>query len=171
MNAENQKLKTMLSQISQSYSTLQMHLVTMTQQQQQQTQKSTQVGMQGKGDEDQKQIVPRQFLDLGPSGNNESTDEMTSQTLSDDERTVDRSGSPNNNNNNQGKRVREDSPEDSDTQGWVSNKAPKLGASNKGGTSPPAEQAAAELATMRKARVSVRARSEAPMVSVSLYID
>ena len=119
--------------------------------------------MQGKGDQDNKQIVPRQFLDLGPSENNESID-GTSQTLSEDERTLDRSGSPR-------KRIRDDSPEDSDPQGWVSNKAPKLGASNMGapnkGTSPPAEQAPAELATMRKARVSVRARSEAPMVSTN----
>lgn len=157
MNVENQKLKTMLSQMSQNYSTLQMHLVTLMQQQQQQ--KSTQnEGMQGKGDQDNKQIVPRQFLDLGPSENNESIDGMTSE----DERTLDRSGSPR-------KRTREDSPEDSDPQGWVSSKAPKLGASNMGaptkGTSPPAEQAPAELATMRKARVSVRARSEAPMIS------
>ncbi|KAJ8422999.1 hypothetical protein Cgig2_020922 [Carnegiea gigantea] len=162
MNAENQKLKTMLSQISQNYSTLQMHLVPLMQQQQRQQKSMQNEGMQGKGDQDNKQIVPRQFLDLGPSENNESMDGMTSQTLSEEERTLDRSGSPR-------KRIREDSPEDSDPQGWVSNKAPKLGASNMGapnkGTSPPAEQAPAELATMRKARVSVRARSDAPMIS------
>jgi len=119
--------------------------------------------MQGKAEE-RKNIIPRQFLDLGPSSNND-TDEMTSQTLSDDERTLD--GSPRTKEGNgsyehakAGSHGREDSPEDAD---WVPNKAPKLNTPR--GNNSPIEQAAAE-ATMRKARVSVRARSEAPMVSM-----
>ena len=51
--------------------------------------------------------------------------------------------------------VREESPEQS-SQGWAPNKAPKLSSSSN------SEQA--QEATMRKTRVSVRARSEAPMV-------
>lgn len=164
MNAENQKLKTMLSQITQNYNTLQMHLVALMQQQQQKHIQKTEQheGMQGNGDKENKHLVPRQFLDLGPSGNNESTTGTTLQMVSDDERTIDRSGSPHN--SNQGKRIREESPDESDPQGWVPNKASKLSGPNKG-TSPPIDQSAAELATMRKARVSVRARSEAPMIS------
>lgn len=58
-----------------------------------------------------------------------------------------------------GKRIgREESPE-SETQGWVPNKVPKLNSTG----SKPIDQHSSE-ATMRKARVSVRARSEAPMV-------
>lgn len=171
MNTENQKLKSMLSQVSHNYSALQVHFVTLMQQQQQQLLKgeSTQQHevMQAKAEE-RKNIVPRQFLDLGPSSKNNETDEMTSHTLSDDERNLDgRSGSPQNKESNvsydHGKggsgHGREDSPEDSD---WVPNKAPKLNPPR--GNSSPVDQAAAE-ATMRKARVSVRARSEAPMIS------
>ncbi|XP_074307481.1 putative WRKY transcription factor 31 [Silene latifolia] len=180
MNAENQKLKNMLSQVSQNYNALQMHLVTvMKQQQQHQKGDNTQeleANMQGKTDDKKPHMVPRQFLDLGPSCNNETV-ELPSQMVSEQERTLDRStGSPknmmeiasrNNNNNNDimlydnGKGIREESPEDSETQGWVPNKVPKL---NVPRVNSPVEQAAAE-ATMRKARVSVRARSEAPMIS------
>ena len=113
--------------------------------------------------------MPRQFMDLGPSA---ETDELSNS--SSDERT--RSGTPQNHvedaspKNNaklphdqekssfrDGKRIgREESPE-SESQIW---KAQKL--------DPSASRAAIEQstdATMRKARVSVRARSEAPMVS------
>ncbi|XP_021719733.1 probable WRKY transcription factor 31 [Chenopodium quinoa] len=182
MNTENQKLKSMLNQVSNNYNTLQMHLVTVMQQQQQQQNlrkgenSQHEAIMQGKAEE--KPMVPRQFLDL-VSGANTETDERTSQTLSDDERTVDRSGSPLNSmevasrannkelnlaNYDNGKRIREESPEGSDAQGWGHNKVPKLMNNVVKPTSPPVDQAAAE-ATMRKARVSVRARSEAPMIS------
>lgn len=102
--------------------------------------------------------MPRQFMDLGPGGPAE-TDEVSHSSSED--RTV--SGSPRNINKNEvvreGKRVgREESPE-SESQGWVPNKAPKLSPSKPAAI----DQSAAE-ATMRKARVSVRARSEAPMV-------
>lgn len=105
-------------------------------------------------------MVPRQFLDLGPSV---ETDEVSNS--SSEERT--RSGTPPNNNNNNtsnGKhemeRVnREESPE-SENQCWGPNKAQKL---NNNSSNKSMEQSTE--ATMRKARVSVRARSEAPMVS------
>ena len=97
-------------------------------------------------------VVPRQFLDLGPSGTAEM-DEPTNS--SSEERTL--SGSPHNNmelSRNKGV-GREESPE---SQGWAPNKVAKRKASTK-----TVDHAQAE-ATMRKARVSVRARSEAPMV-------
>ncbi|KAK9715018.1 hypothetical protein RND81_06G136900 [Saponaria officinalis] len=182
MNAENQKLKNMLTQVSQNYNALQMHLVTLMQQQQQQLQKGENIQQQHEGNmqskaEEKRPMVPRQFLDLGPSSVNNETDELTSQTLSDEDRTLDRSiGSPQNtmevasrnNNSNKdvvmydhGKGVREESLEESDNQGWLPNKVPRL---NVPRVNSPVEQATAE-ATMRKARVSVRARSEAPMIS------
>lgn len=90
-------------------------------------------------------------MELGPSGTTEM-DELTNS--SSEERTL--SGSPRNNmelSRNKGI-GREESPE---SQGWAPNKVPKLNSSKT------LDHAAAE-ATMRKARVSVRARSEAPMV-------
>lgn len=110
-------------------------------------------------------VVPRQFMDLGPGGPADQTDEVSHSSSED--RTI--SGSPRNVNKNEvvreGKRVgREESPE-SESQGWNSNKIPKLNPSK-----PAAVDQSAE-ATMRKARVSVRARSEAPMVLTALILS
>lgn len=124
-------------------------------------------------------MVPRQFLELGPStAAAAETDDQVSNSSSED-RTP--SATPQNMgvapfNHKQenstaafrdgNKRVgREESPE-SETQGWVSNKVPKLNTSS---SSKPIDQQSTE-ATMRKARVSVRARSEAPMVHISISI-
>lgn len=125
-------------------------------------------------------MVPRQFIDLGPSA---EIDHEVSNSSSDEERTL--SGTPPNNvevaskeciksngknemvsfddraaaaaENSNGKRIgREESP-GSETQGWgPNNKVQKLNSAK--GIDQSSE------ATMRKARVSVRARSEAPMV-------
>ncbi|PSS10379.1 WRKY transcription factor [Actinidia chinensis var. chinensis] len=176
MNAENQRLRGMLSQVSNNYSTLQLHLMTIMQQQQQQQQQqssraeSTHQHQIAEGrSEDKKQEsvlprLPRQFMELGPIAAME-TDDPPSQSSS-EERT--HSGSIHNNKNDivpfdqekgnyrDGKVLgREESPE---SDGWVPNKVPKLNASKSG-----VDQAAE--ATMRKARVSVRARSEAPMIT------
>lgn len=124
-------------------------------------------------------MVPRQFMELGPAATAE-TDEPSQS--SSEGRSRDRSGSPHNNtevvskefhsqnsiNNREivpldhdktdfgdGRIRREESP-DRSSQGWGPNKLPKLPTSNN------VEQSSE--ATMRKARVSVRARSEAPMV-------
>ncbi|XP_007026134.2 PREDICTED: probable WRKY transcription factor 31 [Theobroma cacao] len=176
MNAENQKLRDMLSHVSNNYSALQMHLVTLMQQQRNQGAESTQEHevRQGKSEEKKHDvIVPRQFMDLGPSGTAEA-DEMSHS--SSEERT--QSGSPPSNaeiasknyvkSKNEisqfdqetssfrdGKRIgREESPE---SEGWGPNKAQKLNPAK------PVDQSTE--ATMRKARVSVRARSEAPMIT------
>lgn len=135
--------------------------------------------VEGKAEDKKHEVmVPRQFLDLGPSATAE-TDEASNS--SSEERTL--SGTPPNNNvevaskeyvkcngksemvsfdqaeNSNGKRIgREESPE-SESQGWGANKVQKLNSSAKG-----TDQS--NEATMRKARVSVRARSEAPMVGL-----
>lgn len=171
MNSENQRLKGMLTQVSNSYSALQMHLVTLMQQQQQQQQQlisrteSTQAHeevVEAKCNEEKKQekegtIVPRQFMEPGPSGSKpDPMDEPSKSHSSSEERTL--SGSPRNNMElmSRDKAIgREESPE---SESWAPNKAPKLMNSSK-----PVEQSTE--ATMRKARVSVRARSEAPMIS------
>lgn len=85
----------------------------------------------------------RQFMELGPLTNTDT--DANSAAIGSSENKDDR---------NKG---------DSPSQGWISNKLPKLTES----TTNPIVIGAAEQAkdaTMRKARVSVRARSDAPMV-------
>ncbi|KAH7545714.1 hypothetical protein FEM48_Zijuj01G0123000 [Ziziphus jujuba var. spinosa] len=193
MNAENQKLKDMLTQVTNNYSALQMHLVSIMQHQQINHQKNQELDdqtVEGKSDDKKNHhheigggggaIVPRQFLDLRPSSATAETDDQVSNSSSED-RT--RSATPQNvevaskdyvgkseiapfdqenSTFRDGKRLgREESPE-SETQGWVPNKVPKL---NNGGSKPIDQQQSSSEATMRKARVSVRARSEAPMIT------
>ncbi|KAK6124502.1 hypothetical protein DH2020_041755 [Rehmannia glutinosa] len=126
MNAENQRLRGMLTQVTNNYSALQMHLVTLMQQPKNSRTDSTQ--------------------------EHEMAADEQSNSLS-EERTL--SGSPRNNVElSRNKRMgREESPE---SEGWAPQKAAKLNPIK------PVDQSAE--ATMRKARVSVRARSEAPMV-------
>ncbi|THF96910.1 WRKY transcription factor 6-like [Camellia sinensis] len=95
MNAENQRLRGMLSQVSHNYSTLQMQLMTLMQHQQQQS--STMIV-----EEDKKHheaggpVVPRQFMDLGPNAATETDEPSRS---SSEERTPSGSGSPPNHKN------------------------------------------------------------------------
>ncbi|KAK1556466.1 hypothetical protein Q3G72_005424 [Acer saccharum] len=174
MNLENQKLKEMLSQVTSNYHALQMHLVALMQHQQQ-----NQIVEGGKLSDDKKpeSVVPRQFLDLGPSAAAAEIDHEVSNNISSSEERTQSGTPPNktdivsldqdNSSIRDGKRInREESPE-SETQGgnWGPNKAQKL--NNSTAAVAPAksiDQSSAE-ATMRKARVSVRARSEAPMIT------
>ncbi|QCD77158.1 probable WRKY transcription factor 31 [Vigna unguiculata] len=168
MNAENKKLKEMLSHVTGNYTALQMHLMTLMHQNQRTVNTENEV-VQGKAGDKNDGVgggkVPRQFLDIGPSGAAEADDQVSDS--SSDERT--RSSTPQNNNIEVGTRDgarnvnakrelgREESP-DSESQGWATNKLQKVNPSNA------IDQSTTE-ATMRKARVSVRARSEAPMIS------
>ncbi|XP_057962083.1 probable WRKY transcription factor 31 [Malania oleifera] len=170
MNKENQKLKEMLAQVTNNYSTLHMHFLTLMQHQQNRPADAPhEANEDGKSEENKHEgaLIPRQFMDLGPSTATAETDEPCDS--SSEERT--RSGSPPNaseivskeqksTNKNDIVSIdgRDESPE-SETQGWVSNKVPKLNSPK-----PMAMDQSAE-ATMRKARVSVRARSEAPMIT------
>ncbi|KAF8414121.1 hypothetical protein HHK36_002120 [Tetracentron sinense] len=158
INEENHRLRGMLNRVSSNYNALQMHLETITQQQQNRKDQSMQENEmldgkleEKKGDVGEGLIVPRQFMDLGLA----ATAEMDEPSQSSSEgRTRDGSGSP----RNIDKRIgREESPEQG-LQGWVPNKVPKLNPSSES-----VDQSTE--ATMRKARVSVRARSEAPMIT------
>lgn len=98
---------------------------------------------QGKKEENGGVMVPRQFLELSPGGtnrimNNEQSGSSSEERLPSGNKRLDRD-------------------ENQEPEGWEPNKAPKLSPPK-----PAADQPAE--ATMRKARVSVRARSEAPMV-------
>ncbi|KAG5012781.1 hypothetical protein JHK86_025042 [Glycine max] len=95
MNAENKKLKEMLSHVTGNYTVLQMHLVTLMQQNQQRTET-----MENGGKVEDKNHgvgggkVPRKFLDIGPSDRAKVDDQVFDSSF--DERT--RSSMPQNNN-------------------------------------------------------------------------
>lgn len=157
MNTENQRLREMLSQVTSNYNTVQKHLVTLMQQQQD--------GKPEKNDEQKKSngglIVPRQFMDLGLAAAAAAEVDTDEPSVSSTEgRSHDRSGSPNvevaskefrsrkRGSSEEGRGIgREDSPD--------ANKVPRFNSS---------KNVDQTEATMRKARVSVRARSETPMV-------
>ncbi|XP_037493373.1 probable WRKY transcription factor 31 [Jatropha curcas] len=177
MNSENQRLRDMLSQVTNNYNALQMHLAALMQQQRHnlgtEAAQENEV-VQGKPDEKKHEVVPRQFLDLGPSAeadeiSNSSSDERTRSSTPQtniDAASVRNNGKlemgsydQENSSFRDGKRIgREESPE-SESQGWNPNKLQKLNSSANKGIDQSTE------ATMRKARVSVRARSEAPMIT------
>ncbi|KAH6775954.1 hypothetical protein C2S52_013515 [Perilla frutescens var. hirtella] len=138
MKGENQRLKGMLTHISNNYTALQMQLNTLMQQQQNSALiETTQLHkiIERKAEEKKE---ARQFLELSP---NQMNDEQS--VSSSDERS------------SRNKRVNRDENHESEPY-----KAPKLSPPP---SNPPVDQPAE--ATMRKARVSVRARSEAPMIS------
>ncbi|CAN4103520.1 unnamed protein product [Withania somnifera] len=168
MNGENRRLTDMLNQVTSNYSTLQMHVMTMMQQQEENGQRD------GKSDEVKQQqhnqnghgggqMVPRQFMDLGLATGAATGSEAEEASLSSSEGRSGREKSRSPMNNMESGSTcgigREDSPEKG-SPGWGPNKIPRLG---NGSTNKPADQATE--ATMRKARVSVRARSEAPMIT------
>ncbi|KVH96769.1 hypothetical protein Ccrd_001141 [Cynara cardunculus var. scolymus] len=143
MNTENQRLRGMLSQVSNNYTALQMHIANEIQKQQH-SRKQTILQDQKV---DHQGSVSRQ---PGPTSRDSSSEERTQSgsTLNALELTK-------NGDTIGAKRIARENTPDSD--GWVSNKLPKLNPSKN------TEQA--NESTMRKARVSVRARSEAPMMA------
>ncbi|KAJ0914736.1 putative transcription factor WRKY family [Helianthus annuus] len=131
MNTENQRLRGMLSQVTNNYTVLKLHVANEMQKQQNQ-----------KVDYHQ-EMVAKQLIELGPTSHDSSSEERT------------QSGSTKNGDHKAGKRNGRENTRDSDA--WIANKVPKLNGSKI--VEQPNES------TMRKARVSVRARSEAPMIT------
>ncbi|XP_075505537.1 WRKY transcription factor 6-like [Primulina tabacum] len=161
MNAENNRLRGMLTQISNSYTGLQTHLASLMQSQQNSTTPNTQEHVHeivDRNSEEKKQEngevlkARRQFSDLSPGAANKLASERYSNSTSEEKS---QSGSPKVTELlPRSKRIgREESPEMEDR---APNKVPKLYPSKR-------DHETSE-ATMRKARVSVRARSEAPMI-------
>ncbi|KAI8558276.1 hypothetical protein RHMOL_Rhmol04G0078300 [Rhododendron molle] len=157
MNVENQRLRDALNQVTSNYNTLQMHLITLTQHQNHRNRDHKTENNSANGNPEVNnnrlhggfsggQVVPRQFMDLGLASAAD-TDEPALSPSEEERLPV---------NNAAAKELcddhaREDSPEDG------SNKVARL--------NPAKNVDQATEATMRKARVSVRARSEAPMIS------
>ncbi|XP_020266472.1 probable WRKY transcription factor 31 [Asparagus officinalis] len=209
LKEENQRLRSVLSQVTGNYNSLHMQFITFMQQKNTQRQINNdgspqvqEVDIDEKMDTKKQAIIPRQFMDLGlasvdvddgssmeGAGGGGSRERSTSPSNNVDisninfEGQLAEDGSLNNNelgyNINSGfkKEVassfdrsiksqssgsvdvvcREEIRERSN-QGWGPNKSPKLST-----TCNNSDQA--QEATMRKARVSVRARSEAPMIA------
>ncbi|URE09601.1 WRKY transcription factor [Musa troglodytarum] len=155
MNEENQKLRGILSQVTTNFNSLQMHLATLTQQRSQQNHETPQeheamdVKIDAKNGGHGGVLVPKQFMDLGPAVND--VEPSNSSTAS-----PDRSASPpaNVEVGSMGYNLHKNDGRSTSDQSWNPNKALKLNPANQ-----------AQEATMRKARVSVRARSEAPMIT------
>ncbi|XAR53803.1 hypothetical protein NMG60_11022488 [Bertholletia excelsa] len=152
MNGENQRLRGMLSQVNSNYGALQVQLMTIMQQQQ--TSKAESQVAEGRSEETEGRVVlPRQFIELGPAATTETEEPSNS---SSEERT--QSGQPSEKKNEMFQVAdKTNSRESPESQNWVPNKVSQLNSSKS------VDQATE--ATMRKARVSVRARSEAPLIS------
>nr|GMD38490.1 probable WRKY transcription factor 31 [Ipomoea batatas] len=154
MSAENRVLRDMLSQVSDNYTNLQTQMISLMQRQKDNHHKH------GKIDEEDNSNnggikFPRQFMDLGLAtrrSNDGAVDEANLSSSPEGRNVKERSSrSPTS---------REESPEKGSSSGWGPNKVPRL---DHGPESSSVDQATE--ATMRKARVSVRARSDAPMIT------
>uniref|UniRef100_A0A452ZY19 Uncharacterized protein n=1 Tax=Aegilops tauschii subsp. strangulata TaxID=200361 RepID=A0A452ZY19_AEGTS len=199
VNEENKRLKTMLANANTKCSSLHMQIALMQQQQQQQRSSHGHAHAHQFEPEKREQqllldagshnpLVPRQFMSLGSSS---SPDEPRPARGTDaspstnpllavgPDGAMDCAGChgivgagkaelmPLPSFEHHGHHERGGSPEA--MQGWLPSKVPKFLPAAKGPEPPPPEAAAA-AATMRKARVSVRARSEAAMVRALLVL-
>ncbi|XP_061345513.1 probable WRKY transcription factor 31 [Gastrolobium bilobum] len=156
LNNENQKLKEMLDHASSKYTNLQNLVVSMKQQKNQSAEGTeNEVVHQGKAEDKNHGVgggmVPRQFLGLGRSCTAEVDDQVSNSSSDERNRT-------NTNQNNKNEKDKKETGPDSESQGWDPDKLRKLNPTN--ATDPFTTEA-----TMRKARVSVRARSEALTIS------
>nr|KYP43800.1 WRKY transcription factor 6 [Cajanus cajan] len=153
MKVENHRLRNMLDQVNNNYNALQMHVVSLMQEQkgEEEDEEHQQKQVFDGKLEEEKQIgnggalVPRQFMDLGLATNADTAKNGSASDegpVFEDKKELSRGIE------------REDSPSDQGVP--ANNNVPKF--------SPPRNADQAE-ATMRKARVSVRARSEAPMIT------
>ncbi|KAG1367969.1 putative WRKY transcription factor 42 [Cocos nucifera] len=187
MNQENEKLKSMLSHATNNFNSLRMHFVTLMQERNQIKYGSLQghevMDHEKMGDKRNKHedaTMPRQFLDLGLASLADEASHCTTEGGSQDRSisqpnnvevmSMDYSLKENYNSKeavpidcerSDGRDVRATFREESPgkvSQSWIPNKAADLSPSNT------SDQQAQE-ATMRKARVSVRARSEAPTIT------
>nr|AQX45439.1 WRKY transcription factor 3-like protein [Luffa aegyptiaca] len=169
INAENQRLKEMLNQVTSNYQALQMHFTTLIQ-----NQKAGDAGDPmdekagggggggqekvrhggGGGNNNSNKLVPRQFMDLGLATNTDTDEPSMS---SSEGRSGERSRSPGT--TGEVASSKRHSPDQGSN--WGSSKVPKFSSSS----SSSGKDVDQTEATMRKARVSVRARSEAPMIT------
>lgn len=185
IKTDNQFLKEMVDQVSTNYNTLRMHFVTLMKAQAQTSKNPEESGVMVDAKNNRSLIVPRQFMDLRLVTNGDA-DENPLSTLMEG-RSRDSPGSPgktaevmapeflmsksgnlkyeelalHQDKKEDGSKIgRGDHSPDHASQEWSPpNKVPRFNP-----TKDHVHHDQTEAATMRKARVSVRARSEAPMV-------
>ncbi|GMH11028.1 hypothetical protein Nepgr_012869 [Nepenthes gracilis] len=174
INTENQRLKDMLNQVTANYNALQMHLVAVMQQQQKMYHHRTGEKRERSEEDDDQEVlvlgekrnssnnneqkVPRQFMDLGLATGGAEIDEQS--PSSSDHRSRDRSSSPAKNSEivSMKEIEREDTAED--------DRLPHCRSADKiSRLMPPRNLDQSAAAVIRKPRVSVRARSEAPLIT------
>ncbi|KAL4273836.1 hypothetical protein GQ457_13G002080 [Hibiscus cannabinus] len=159
INAENQRLKLTLNQVNNNYYALQMHLVSLMQRHRNRVAESSEANKTEVEDKTHGGgIVARQFMDLGEAAKAEISESSS------EDRSPELSGSPTNTIVESMERREKNSTTTPEgliphPPGWLPSKAPKLI------TTMDNEQAQQTMAMIRKARVSVRARSEASMIS------
>ncbi|KAL2472945.1 WRKY transcription factor 6 [Forsythia ovata] len=167
---ENEHLRAILNQTNSKYYSLQMQITSLLQQQHNLKGESTgdQKIIDGVAEEEkQRFLVPRQYMDLGQHAidDKDRTSHSDSVLLkgrnqngSSSQQCIEEKSMANElQKNSQTKIEREKSPAEKNSQQWIPNKVPKFNSSQ--------DLNQAAEATMKKARVSVRARSEAPMIS------
>ncbi|KAK1298261.1 WRKY transcription factor 6 [Acorus calamus] len=179
MNDENRRLKELLGQITGHYNALQMQLASLTQQRNQRTNEVVVAGDKMDSDKHEAGIVPRQFMDLGlSSAATVAESDEPSQSSGGGGKSEGRSRTPNQSAEaasaeQRSKNGNDASPDRGDSQGWTPGQG-QLSSSAVAATTTDVSKsvdqssssaAVAAEATMRKARVSVRARSEAPMIT------
>ncbi|CAL9054260.1 probable WRKY transcription factor 31 [Musa acuminata AAA Group] len=142
---ENQKLREMLNQAISNYNALQMHLTALRQQHD-----VVDGRVEAKNDEHGEVLVPRQFMDLGPAGDADEPSHSSTATR-------DRPSPPP---DNGGVRSMDSERRKRSTDKEI---VPPPDHPNSNREESSTEQA--HEAIMRKARVSVRARSDAPMIA------
>ncbi|XVE50696.1 hypothetical protein DITRI_Ditri01bG0184000 [Diplodiscus trichospermus] len=182
INAENGRLKVAFNQVKSNYYALQMHLVSLMRYRRSSAQRSEATEMNRQAEEKihVETIVSRQFMDLGQAAKAENDDLSESSSEgrfrefsgshgkaiveSMERREKNSSGGEIDSSRKgfmeSGRDQREDMIFDGRPHpGWLPNKVPKFNASRD------VEQAQETMAMIRKARVLVRARSEASMIS------
>ncbi|KAJ9560922.1 hypothetical protein OSB04_006082 [Centaurea solstitialis] len=160
MNTENQRLREALNQLTVNYNTLQSHLVTMMQQKQRDEQQQSTDDHHKTGNEGgEVMIVPRPFMDLGLAAAPTAVETDENSQSSSEGNDEDSRSPPLHTNIGQ---MEEGSEQGSQVIRSGSNKVQRLSSSKNNNTTNIDQ---ATEATIRKARVSVRARSEAPMIA------
>lgn len=170
LTEENQQLRSMLSQITNDYNSLHKQWITVLQEQK----NEHTPGLEEKEVIGRIPVVPMRFMDLGLAGAyDEHNGEDNSVTFS-NERSRSRSGSSPNNNSEMiinsmdqdcKKELRKRSSHQLRDVSPDQEQSPRNGSSKVQRLSPTKSVDEATETTMRKARVSVRARSQEPMVT------
>ncbi|RWR95148.1 putative WRKY transcription factor 47 [Cinnamomum micranthum f. kanehirae] len=163
LSEENQKLRSMLDQITMNYGVLQNQLISAIQQQEQEASKHRLGQMDEKNDMMSRELSAKQFMDPGPSGgaheaSHDETQDLSTSMNNNSTIGVGQKESAHNMVSIARKRPFVADESDQSPHSWEANKNPKL-------AQPRTTDEATTEYPCRKARVSVRARSDAPMIT------